>query len=245
MIEAETEKTQLEEQGQDTGVIEPVDTQGAQDAQESEAVAKETEQAGHFKKLRDARERAERERDEAIQMIRQMEERQKPPPPEEDMGYGADEDLAEIKHIKKIAKQQKELEKQLQEYKQHSSKMTAEARLKAQYQDLEKVLTDANIEALKEEDPDLMTSIQYNPDTFSKYSAAYKAIKRLGIYKDKNYDADKQKAKENANKPRPLTSVSPQQGDSPLSRANAFANGLTPELKASLLKEMQESRKSY
>ena len=54
---------------------------------------------------------------------------------------------------------------------------------------------------------------------------------------------DKAKAVINAQKPRPLTSISPQQGDSPLSKANAFANGLTPELQAQLLKEMKQSMK--
>ena len=38
--------------------------------------------------------------------------------------------------------------------------------------------------------------------------------------------------------------MSPQQGDSPLSRANAFANGLTPELRVQLIKEMEEARKN-
>ncbi len=49
----------------------------------------------------------------------------------------------------------------------------------------------------------------------------------------------------NASKPKPLASVNPQQGDSPLSRANAFANGLTEELKDQLRKEMSESRRGY
>jgi len=48
----------------------------------------------------------------------------------------------------------------------------------------------------------------------------------------------------NTAKPRPLTSVSPQSGESPLSRANAFAEGLTPELKKNLFKEMQEAKKN-
>lgn len=36
--------------------------------------------------------------------------------------------------------------------------------------------------------------------------------------------------------------LSPQQGDSPLSKANAFANGLTEDLKKQLQKEMFEAR---
>ena len=62
--------------------------------------------------------------------------------------------------------------------------------------------------------------------------------------KPDNYKTDRELAQKNASKPKPLASVSPQQGDSPLSRANAFANGLTNELKAQLRKEMEEARKN-
>jgi hypothetical protein len=41
-----------------------------------------------------------------------------------------------------------------------------------------------------------------------------------------------------------MASISPQQGDSPLTKANAFANGeLTPELKAQLWKETNQYRR--
>jgi len=245
MLEATNENV---EPRQDINPNEPGNSAPEEVDQTAQASAQETEQAGHFRKLREARERAERERDEALKMIRQMEERQREatqPEPEEDMGFGSDEELAEIRHLKKIAKRQKELEKELSEYKKQATHMTAEARLKATYKDLDKVLTDENISELSKTDPDLMASIQYNPDTYSKYSAAYKAIKRLGIYKEDKYEKERAKAQENIKKPRPLSSVSPQQGDSPLSKANAFANGLTQELKDSLVKEMQEARRKY
>ena len=58
-------------------------------------------------------------------------------------------------------------------------------------------------------------------------------------------EADKRKAQENSAKPRPMASVSPQQGESPLSHANAFANGLTPELQKQLWKEMQDAKKGF
>jgi hypothetical protein len=46
-------------------------------------------------------------------------------------------------------------------------------------------------------------------------------------------------AHKNASKPKPLASVSPQQADSPLSKANAFANmPLSKEVKNQLHKEM-------
>ena len=56
-------------------------------------------------------------------------------------------------------------------------------------------------------------------------------------------EAIRSKARENHAKPRPISSIGAQEGDGPLSKANAFANGLTDELKQQLLKEMQEARK--
>lgn len=203
-------------------------------------------QAKNFAELRDARERAERERDELRYRLQQIEMSKNQESIKEDFNItGNDDDLVEVKHLKAIAKRQKEFESQVKQYQQQYTQMTAEARLKSSYSDLEKVVTEDNIRKLKDQDPDLVASLQCNPDTYSRYSAAYKAIKRLGIYQEDSFEQDKQKAQYNANKPRPLTSVSPQQGQGPLSRVNAFANGLTPELKAQLIKEMQDARKKY
>ena len=49
---------------------------------------------------------------------------------------------------------------------------------------------------------------------------------------------DKEKVKTNIYKPHPAASLSPQPGDNPLTRANAFADGLTDQLKEQLRKEM-------
>ena len=78
----------------------------------------------------------------------------------------------------------------------------------------------------------------------AKAVSAYKHIKKLGLYTEDTYQADRDLAQRNAAKPKPLVSVSPQQGDSPLSRANAFANGLTPELQKQLRQEMEDARKN-
>lgn len=236
-----------EEVGQVADNVEPVDQSGEETTQTNEAPVAEDNKDRNLYEARKAKERAEKERDEARRIIQEMESKQKPKPEpkeekeEDEWNFGDDEDLAEVKHLKAMAKAIKKQKKELEEYKKQTTAVTAETRLKAQYPDLEKVVSSENIEKLKEVDPDLALSLQYNPDVYSKYSAAYKAIKRLNIYKEDKYVADKQKAQQNSNKPRPLTSVSPQQGDGPLSKANAFANGLTDELKKNLWKEMQEA----
>lgn len=230
---------------QNTQDIEQINQANEEINTEKQTSAEKNDEARNFARLREARERAERERDEALRRLQEFENKNKEEVKEEFDFGGSDEDIAEIKHVKMIAKKQKELEDQMKQYQQQATQQTAEARLKSQYQDLEKVVTDDNIKRLQEEDPDLAMSLQYNPDPYSKYSAAYKAIKRLGIYQEDNYEQERKRAQQNVNKPRPLTSVAPQQGNSPLARANAFANGLTPELKTKLIKEMQEARKKY
>ena len=42
-----------------------------------------------------------------------------------------------------------------------------------------------------------------------------------------------------------MVSINPTQGESALAKANAFANGLTPELKDQLYREMQAARRNY
>lgn len=242
----------VNETGQDTQHNPELDKSNQEDSERIQKTTSEGYQARNFAELREQAKKAERERDEALRRLQQVEsdrvqqkqKEQESEPNPFDFG-GNDDDLAEIKHLKAIAKRQQELEKRLQQYQQQSTQMTAEARLKSQYQDLEKVVNDENIRRLQEEDPDLAMSLQHNPDPYTKYAAAYKAIKRMGIYQEDNYEADRKRAQVNANKPRPLASVAPQQGNSPLTRANAFANGLTSELKSKLIKEMQDARKKY
>jgi hypothetical protein len=197
--------------------------------------------------LRERAERIERERDEALNRLQQIENRNKPVEPQEDdlaINIGAD-DLAEGKHLNKMATKIKKLEEQIKNYQYQSTTLTAEARLKAEHPDFDKVVSKENIEILKESYPELAMTLQESSNLYTKAKSAYTLIKKLGIHTDENYDKERELVQKNAAKPKPLAAVSPQQGDSPLSRANAFANGLTPELKEQLYKEMLEARKGY
>ena len=70
-------------------------------------------------------------------------------------------------------------------------------------------------------------------------------LKKFGVYQETGISPEKELSQKNLAKPRPVASVSPQQGDSPLSRANAFANGLTKEVKDQMWKDTQNARKGY
>ncbi len=218
-----------------------------QEANQVQARAAEDNAAINHRRLREKAERAERERDEANRKLQELEARaaQSSQVDDEEIRLSPD-DLAEGKHISKVTQKIKRLENELKQYRQQSSVDSAEARLKAQYVDFDKVVSRENIEALRESYPELATSIHSTPDIYARAVSAYTMIKKMGIYQDtQQYDADRELAQRNAAKPKPTASISPQQGDSPLSKANAFANGLTKELKAQLIKEMAESRRAH
>lgn len=186
-------------------------------------------QAHNFRELRESKKRAEREAQEARERLQRLEQeiatlKPKPVEPEEDYGI-SDDTLVEGKQLKTLIKKQRDLEKKLQSYQQVSSAASAEAQLKATYPDINKVLSQDNIEMLNEMYPSLARSIASEQDVYTKGEAAYTAIKNMGIYKQDTYTRDKQKAQQNAAKPRPLVSGTAQQGESPLTQANAFAQG--------------------
>jgi len=207
----------------------------------------ETKAQANFRTLRQEKERLELENKEAMRKLAEYENsKNKQPQEEEDLDINLnDDDLFEGKHYKKLAKKLKKQEEVLKQYQQQVNLTSTEARLKAQYSDFDQVVSEVNIKALQNQEPELAATIASNNDIYSKAVAAYKMIKRLGIHVEDNYTLDKQLAQQNAKKPKPLASVSPQQGDTPLSKANAFANGLTPELQKQLLREMNEASKNY
>lgn len=196
-----------------------------------------------FSELKRKAERIERERDEAMRRLKEMETRSNAEPDEDLSVNIAPDELAEGKHLSKVQKKIYKLEQQVKQHQQQTLALTVESQLKSQYPDFDKVVTKENIEALQTEDPILWQAISQSPDLYSKGATAYKLIKKFGFAPEDNYVKDRLRAQENAAKPRPLTSISPQQAESPLSRVNAFSE-LTPDLEKQLRKEMAEAIKN-
>ena len=210
-------------------------------SQEKKASDKEL----NFAALREEKSRLEQDHIEALKRLREYESSPKKEQVQEDLEINiGDDDLFEGKHYKKLQKQIKKQNEELQKYQQQVQLTATEAKLNSQYSDFSKVLNEENIKKLREQEPELAITISSTQDVYAKAVAAYKMIKKLGIYIDDNYDRERAVAQKNSLKPKPLASVSPQQGDSPLARANAFANGLTSDLKAQLWKEMNEASKN-
>ncbi|MEE8209012.1 MAG: hypothetical protein V3T88_08705 [Nitrosomonadaceae bacterium] len=192
-------------------------------------------------KMREAKEKVEQEKLELQQRLLQYEQLSSKPK-EEEATY-RDDDFIEGKHLKK---EMDSVKKQLKAYESQAKEAADETKLKSRYSDFDKVVTNETIVKLKEEDPEFAETIALSQSSlYARGTSTYKRIKELGIYVEDKHEADRAKAQENAAKPKPMNSISPQTGDSALSMANAFANGLTPDLKKQLWKEMQDASKRH
>lgn len=189
----------------------------------------DTSKEKNLRILRERAERAERERDELLR-------RQEPAKTEEDdIGIGND-DFAEGKHLRKLSQEIKQLKAQLA----NSSLDATEARLKSQYPDFDNVVSKENLEQLRDAYPEIALSLNSNPDMYAKAKSAYTIIKKLGIMPEENFEQEKAIAKKNMAKPKPLASIAPQQGTTPLSKVNAFVNDFSKESLDQTWKEMKE-----
>ena len=221
----------------------PIVEEQEQKVQESnEQVEQQQEQAPqlskeeiNFASLRKAKESAEHERDMYYRKLQEIERSQQSAKQAKKKVDIGDDDLVEGKHLR-------EIRSELQESKRELKEALNKANIKAQYPDFYSVVTPETIKQLEAAYPEVASSINSSPDFYNKASAAYTVIKKLGIYTGHDNTSNKNVVKKNTSKPRPISSVSPQQGDSPLTQANAFANGLTRELKQKLIREMNDAR---
>jgi len=222
----------------------PVEQQEQAPAPIAEA-PKESPAELNFRALRQTAQRYERERDEALKRLQDLEAtRVQTEQPEEDVRYNP-EDLVEGQLLSKVEtkvnKKLRKLEEELNRYKQQSAESSVEYKIKSQFPDFDSVVSKENIEALRAIEPELAQTLNASNDLYAKAVSAYKMIKKLGIDQSDPYAADKERVQKNMSKPRPTNLVAPQQGDSPLSSANAFADGISKEMKAALYKEMQDA----
>ena len=243
---------------QDSDIEDDSNQQGQEEAAEvPQQKSSNRSVAENLRNLREARERAEWERDTLRNQLEQMQrygqQKQQPveelPEVEQEPQFDfADDALMEGKQVKKVFssvnKELQAVKKQLKQFHSQSSEMAVEAKIKAVYPDFDDVVSVENVARLNADYPEIAKTLRDTPDIWNKASSAYSIMKKFGIYRDKSFDEDKMKAIKNAQKPRPVASVNPQHGDSPLSKANAFANGLTPDLRKQMLKEMAEARKN-
>lgn len=202
---------------------------------------KESDFDRNLRVMRERAAKAERERDELMRKLAEKEQPQLPKQEEEDLEVNLNpDDLAEGKHLSKVAKKIRKLEEKLAQYERQSATTTAELKLKTEMPDFDNVVTKENIEMLRASYPELAETLAANPDMYSKAKSAYTLIKRFGIAPDESINQDKARALKNASKPVPSVAIA-KTSASPLSQVNMFENGLTEEVKDKLYKEMMQA----
>lgn len=206
------------------------------DTNTSQHAAKSNNIQENFARLRQKAEAAERRNEE---LERQLAAQQQEP--EEDLSISMnDDDLAEGRHLAKVDKKIRKLEAKLSQYEYQNNQVAVEHKIKAQYPDFYEVVSSENVQRLQDEYPEILATLRSSKDLYAQGVSAYTMIKKLGIVPDDGM-ASLNRIKVNTVKPRTAASISTQRGETPLAKANPFAEGLTPELKAALLKEMNDS----
>lgn len=155
-----------------------------------------------------------------------------------------DDDLPDGKTVKKIIQQEqkrrKDLEGYIKQQQQVAYENSVKTELKGKFNDFDDVVNLDNVKKLREMRPGLARTLHSNPDIKEKAIETYYAIKDLGIYEPQQYYQDRERVKKNMEKPRSTSTMGGRETNDPLSYANAFADGLTEELKAKLY---QQARK--
>lgn len=156
----------------------------------------------------------------------------------DDLDKLGDDDIVTKSQVKRLAtKMAREI---AQDVVKQRDAATVDDRLQMKFPDFADVVTRDAIEELKQAEPELAYSLSSNPDPYAQGVAAYKLLKRMGGGSDMAKSTEKKKAQENSQKPVSVNAVSKH---SAIGNAHLFENGLTPELKKQLWKEMEDARK--
>ena len=258
MEQEQEQKTQQEEQKQPEKPEQAEEPEQQQEQTEEPEQAEETEEQPepdnskeyNFKVLREKSQNLERENQELKQYLNHFLEqqqsktnapKQQQQEPEEDLNFDVkDDDLVEGRHIKKFKKYISNIENKLKKYQQESYAQQVELQLSSKYPDFNQVLTSDNIQKLKREHPYMAQVLLDSKDLKSQGEAAYHAIKRFGIIDNPEVSRAKKKIKQVSKAPKSVNSARPQQGDSPLSKANEYRKSrLTEQDRKRIWQEMQ------
>jgi hypothetical protein len=125
---------------------------------------------------------------------------------DDDLARLADDDIVTAKQARGLAsKMAREAAEEIIRQREAS---TAEDRLRAKFSDYDTVVTRDNIELLKQQDPELASSLYaLSSDPYTQAVAAYKLLKRTGIGDMAKTQPQKARAIENSKKPMSVNAV--------------------------------------
>jgi len=234
--------------GHDTLDAQPSESQSEQNLhQETQREHSPTPQES-FQELRKRAEQAERERNEALGFIRQLEQyaiqqqQNQQAPVQQEPAYSpsyGDDDLIEGKHLKAefsaLKREIQEQKRQAEEARRMAETNSIETRLRSKFNDFDSIVTYENIQKLRELKPEIAASLHQTQDLYNKAAATYTILKDLGIARTRNYEVDHQRAQQNLNKPKAVNSIAPQTS---LSHATEFSGSLTEDRKRQIYEQM-------
>lgn len=238
----ETNENVLDQLNDQQEVVSPESSESQQAERQEEAPQSHKRNDAEYNWAETRRVMKEQERrlmqaEEELNRIRQQAHKV---PEEDSLEKLADDDLTTVAHAKKIAarvaREAAEAALRQRDYD------TVDERLQAKYSDFDQIVSQENIEFLKQNEPELAYSLKaLASDPYAQGVAAYKLIKKVLPGTNKNVSVDKRKAETNLQKPISVNAAP--KATTPLGNAHMFENGLTAELKAQLWKEMQEAKK--
>lgn len=236
----EAENVSVQEEQSPEAVAQATEAESVQQERQdsTQAASRKGSAEYNWAEARRAMDQRDRQIKELEQKVSQLQV-PKTPDPSEDLDRLSETDLAEVGTVKKLIR--REAEKVAQELFKQKEAATVDERLGLKFSDYRDIVSTENIEYLKQNEPELALSlIAMKDEPYSQGVAAYKMIKKLGITPNAAPSREREKASQNSQKPLSVNAVGK---SSAIGNAHMFENGLTPELKAQLLKEMKEATK--
>ena len=223
--------------------VQAAETQSlAENVRESGSVVKPTPQES-FQEIRSKAEKLQRERDEAVNTLRRIEEyalqqqqQVKQPEPEPQPEYD-DDDYIEGKQFKSEINY---LKRELNQFKQQAQSTSIEQQLRSKYNDFDKVMTYENIAKLRELKPEIAQALHQSPDLYNKAASTYTILKEMGIHQENTYEPERERAQQNFSKPQASSSL--KKTESALTHASEFSGSrLDEKRKKEIWASMQQS----
>lgn len=162
-----------------------------------------------------------------------------PPPEEDEFAKLAEDDILTLAQARKLAA--KMARQTAETVLRERDASTVDERMQSKFSDYSSTVTRENIELLNELKPEVAESLTLlKEDPYRQAKLAYEYIKAFVPQRDESMNKDMKKAEVNSKKPLSVQAVGKQ---SAIGQAHQFENGITPQLKAQLWKEMQQIKK--
>lgn len=228
MVEEENVANEIAQASNEQEVVQPDQSESSESQAHS---SQESDKDRNFRELRESKRQVEMELRELREQMESFRRSQMPQQQEAAEPELSDDDLVEGKHLKRYIKR---LEQRLEQQAQAS----VPDRLRTKFSDFDQVVTPENIEKLKQAEPEMYATLIAGNDLYTKGVSAYKALRNFGIVKGDSYVAEKEHVQKNSSRPMSTQAI---KGQGALHEANAFAKGLTPDLRKQLYQEMVNS----